>query len=228
MVALALAFTAQAQRPGQLRGKVTDKKSGEEQYQATISVLSGGYVVAKGSTDFDGNYNINPVQPGTYTLSCEAFGYNKSTLTGVTIDGGRITNIDFKLTSADVILGEVEVTASYEAPLIEKGKTSVTFGTEQIRNLATRGVGGVLALTSGVVQDEGSGASYFRGGRSDANVVFIDGVKVRGDINLPREAIQTTEIITGVFLPTTVTLRVVSFQLPRVVPHPVSLELRNM
>ena len=81
--------------------------------------------------------------------------------------------------------------------MIEKGKTSVTFGSEQIRNLASRGVGGVLALTSGVVQDEGSGASYFRGGRSDANVVFIDGVKVRGDINLPREAIQTTEIITG-------------------------------
>ena len=197
MLALALAFSAQAQRPGQLRGTVTDKKNGEEQYQAIVRVLSGGYEIAKGTTDFDGNYNINPVQPGTYTLSCEAFGYNKSTLTGVTIDGGRITNIDFKLTSADVILGEVEVTASYEAPLIEKGKTSVTFGSEQIRNLASRGVGGVLALTSGVVQDEGSGASYFRGGRSDANVVFIDGVKVRGDINLPREAIQTTEIITG-------------------------------
>ena len=41
MLALALAFSAQAQRPGQLRGTVTDKKSGEEQYQAIVRVSLG-------------------------------------------------------------------------------------------------------------------------------------------------------------------------------------------
>ena len=198
LLALAFVFNASAQsRPGSLRGVVKDKKSGDEQYQAVIKVLSGGYEIAKGLTDFDGRYNINPITPGTYTVSCEAFGYNKMTFNGVEIVGGRPIVIDFKLTSSDVVLGEVDVVADYEAPLIEKGKTSFTMGAAAIRNLASRGVSGVLSLTSGVVQDEGSGASYFRGGRSDANVVFIDGVKVRGDINLPREAIAQTEIITG-------------------------------
>jgi len=198
LLALAFVFNASAQsRPGSLRGVVKDKKSGDEQYQAVIKVLSGGYEIAKGLTDFDGRYNINPITPGTYTVSCEAFGYNKMTFNGVEIVGGRPIVIDFKLTSSDVVLGEVDVVADYEAPLIEKGKTSFTMGAAAIRNLASRGVSGVLSLTSGVVQDEGSGASYFRGGRSDANVVFIDGVKVRGDINLPREAIAQTEVITG-------------------------------
>jgi hypothetical protein len=198
LIAIAFVFNASAQsRPGSLRGVVKDKKSGAEQYQAVIKVLSGGYEIAKGLTDFDGRYNINPITPGTYSITCEAFGYNKMTFNGVEIVGGRPIVIDFSLESSDVVLGEVDVVADYEAPLIEKGKTSFTMGAAAIRNLASRGVSGVLSLTSGVVQDEGSGASYFRGGRSDANVVFIDGVKVRGDINLPREAIAQTEVITG-------------------------------
>ena len=198
LLAIAFVFNASAQsRPGSLRGVVKDKKSGDEQYQAVIKVLSGGYEIAKGLTDFDGRYNINPITPGTYTVSCEAFGYNKMTFNGVEIVGGRPIVIDFKLTSSDVVLGEVDVVADYEAPLIEKGKTSFTMGAAAIRNLASRGVSGVLSLTSGVVQDEGSGNSYFRGGRSDANVTFIDGVKIRGSVNLPREAIAQTEVITG-------------------------------
>jgi len=198
LLAIAFVFNASAQsRPGSLRGVVKDNKSGSEQYQAVIKVLSGGYEIAKGLTDFDGRYNINPITPGTYTVSCEAFGYNKMTFNGVEIVGGRPIVIDFKLASSDVVLGEVDVVADYEAPLIEKGKTSFTMGAAAIRNLASRGVSGVLSLTSGVVQDESSGASYFRGGRSDANVVFIDGVKIRGDISLPREAIAQTEVITG-------------------------------
>ena len=198
LLAIAFVFNASAQsRPGSLRGVVKDNKSGAEQYQAVIKVLSGGYEIAKGLTDFDGRYNINPITPGTYTVSCEAFGYNKMTFNGVEIVGGRPIVIDFKLASSDVVLGEVDVVADYEAPLIEKGKTSFTMGAAAIRNLASRGVSGVLSLTSGVVQDESSGNSYFRGGRSDANVTFIDGVKVRGSVNLPREAIAQTEVITG-------------------------------
>ncbi|CAI8366814.1 MAG: Uncharacterised protein [Owenweeksia sp. TMED14] len=198
LIAMAFVLSALAQsRPGSLRGIVKDKKSGDEQYQAIIKVLSGGYEIAKGLTDFDGRYNINPITPGAYTVSCEAFGYNKMTFKGVEIVGGRPIVIDFTMESSDVVLGEIDVVANYEAPLIEKGKTSFTMGAAAIRNLASRGVSGVLSLTSGVVQDESSGASYFRGGRSDANVVFIDGVKVRGDINLPREAIAQTEVITG-------------------------------
>jgi hypothetical protein len=73
LLAIAFVFNASAQsRPGSLRGVVKDKKSGDEQYQAVIKVLSGGYEIAKGLSDFDGRYNINPITPGTYTVSCEA------------------------------------------------------------------------------------------------------------------------------------------------------------
>ena len=184
-------------RPGSLRGTVKDKKSGEELAQAVITVKSGQFKVTSGASDFDGNYNINPIQPGTYTVVCEMFGYNAMTFTGVEINPGRPTELKFALATSNVELGVVDVVAKYEAPLIEKGRTAQSFGAEQIRNLAGRGVNAVLAQTASVVQDERSGGVFFRGGRGDANVVFVDGVKMRGDINLPREAIQSTEVITG-------------------------------
>ncbi len=184
-------------RPGSIRGSVKDKKTGEELVQAIITVKSGQFKIASGSSDFDGNYNINPVQPGTYTVVCEMFGYTTTTFTGVEVNPGRPTELKFAMSASSVELGSVDVVAKYEAPLIEKGKTAASFSADQIRNLAGRGVNAVLSQTASVVQDERSGGTFFRGGRSDGNVVFVDGVKMRGDINLPREAIQTTEVITG-------------------------------
>ncbi|MGA1397611.1 MAG: carboxypeptidase-like regulatory domain-containing protein, partial [Schleiferiaceae bacterium] len=158
-------------RPGSLRGTVKDKTSGEELPQAQISVKSGNFKIAVGQSDFDGNYNINPIQPGTYTVVCEVFGYNSVTFTGVQINPGRPTELKFALASSSVELGAIDVVAKYEAPLIEKGKTAATYGAEQIRNLAGRGVNAVLSQTASVVQDERSGGTFFRGGRGDANVV---------------------------------------------------------
>ncbi len=57
-------------RPGSIRGTVKDKKTGEELAQAIITVKSGQFKIASGASDFDGNYNINPVHPGTYTVVC--------------------------------------------------------------------------------------------------------------------------------------------------------------
>ena len=116
MLALALAFSAQAQRPGQLRGTVTDKKSGEEQYQAIVRVLSGGYEIAKGTTDFDGNYNINPVQPGTYTLSVSQDGYFDKIIT-FEIEGCDSLNLEL-LMQPDIPDGLVDTFEN--TPLLER------------------------------------------------------------------------------------------------------------
>lgn len=194
-----ISFGVMAQsQPGHLRGKVTDKISGEEIPMAQVDVLAGNAVIAKGSTDFDGIYSINPIDPGTYTIRVSIFGYNNYELSGVKVAGGRPTEINVKMQTASTELGEVTVTASYEAPLIEKGKTSQTVSKEAIKNLAGRDLGSIVSMTSGVyVANEGSSSFNARGGRESSNQVFIDGVKVRGNVNLPREAIEQTEVITG-------------------------------
>ena len=62
--------------------------------------------------------------------------------------------------------------------------------------MAVRSPGAIAAQAAGATQDA-AGNINIRGARGEGTVYFIDGVKVRGSVNLPQAAIQSTEIITG-------------------------------
>jgi hypothetical protein len=89
------------------------------------------------------------------------------------------------------------VTVIAKEELIETGKTSEIVSAEEIKNLPYRNLSQIVGTTAGVFQQDGSGSFNVRGARSSTNVVFIDGVKVRGNVDIPRDAIQSTEVITG-------------------------------
>lgn len=192
-----LSFWAFAQqRPGSLRGTVKDAKSGETIPLANVVIkdASGG-IVTGGSTDFDGEYNINPVQPGTYTVEVSFAGYQTVRLTGVNIQPNSPTLRDFSLKESSEMLEEVVIRGD-EPPLIDKTKNSKVTTSEDIQNMAVRDVTAVASQAAGVTVDA-NGNTNVRGARSEGTVFFIDGVKVRGSVNLPQAAIAQTEVITG-------------------------------
>ncbi len=182
-------------RPGSFRGKVTEQANGETIPFANITIKDdAGEIVAGGSTDFDGVFNINPVPAGKYTVECSFTGMATVTLKGVNISPNTPTNQDFKLREASEMLTTVEIT--YEAPLIEKGKTGTVTTSEDIVNMAVRDITSVAAQTAGVVVSN-NGETNIRGSRGEGTVYFIDGVKVRGSVNIPQAAILQTEVISG-------------------------------
>lgn len=182
-------------RPGSIKGTVKDKRTGEVIPFATVIVKDKDVVVSTGTTDFDGKYNINPVNAGVYNLTCNFIGYADFNLNGVTVYSGKPKVVNFDMTVESTMIQEVTVTAQEE--LIETGKTSDIVSSEEIKNLPYRNLSQIVGTTAGVFQQDGSGSFNVRGARSSTNVVFIDGVKVRGDVNLPRDAILQTEVITG-------------------------------
>ncbi len=182
-------------RPGSLRGKVIDAQSGETIPLANIVIKDdAGAIVTGGATDFDGEYNINPVTPGTYNVEVTFTGYAKITLTNIIISPNAPTIQDFKMREASNTIGEVTIT--YEAPLIDKTKSSKVTTAEDIQNMAVRDITSVASQAAGVTQDA-NGNTNIRGARGEGTVYFIDGVKVRGSVNIPQAAIQQTEVITG-------------------------------
>ena len=189
-----LVVTAQT-RPGSLRGTVKDKVRGETLPFANIVLKQSGVTVTGGTTDLDGNYNINPVQPGTYTVECSFAGYATVKIEGVIVYADRPKEQNFFLNEETEMLKEVVVTAKEE--FIQKGKTSDIVTSEDIKNLPYRNIGQIVATTAGVYQSDDGQGFNIRGAREGNNQIFIDGVKVRGDINLPRDAIAQTEVITG-------------------------------
>ncbi|MBL7963592.1 MAG: carboxypeptidase regulatory-like domain-containing protein [Flavobacteriales bacterium] len=202
LVALVLfaPFAALAQiGTGSLRGKVTDKKDGSPLPFVNIVVENRGTLVGGGTTDFDGKYDIKPIDPGTYDVMVSYVGYQPVKQTGVVINSNKITFLDFSL-QAGVELKEFEV-IKYEVPLINKdgGSSGGIVTREDIVRMPQRSATGIAAMVGGTSDAGTGGGISIRGARSDNTYYYIDGVKVPAGAGtgLPKSAIEEVQVITG-------------------------------
>ncbi len=191
MATCTLAFAQQ----GRLKGKVTDE-TGEPVSFANIVLEKGGTMVGGATSDFDGNYDINPIPPGTYDLKASFVGYNNYVLNGIVIPANKITDWNIKMQSGAISLTEVTV-IDYEVPLISKDNTTsgASITAEEIAKLPNRSASGVASTVGGVYSADGEVGSI-RGSREGA-VTYIDGVKVIGNSSVPQGAIDQVDVILG-------------------------------
>lgn len=187
---------------GSIRGTVTDGNSEEPIAFAKVKISLNGSVKGGATTDFDGKFQINSVDPGSYDVEVSSQeGHQPIKLTGVIVSSDQITFLDdLKMTvPSDVLeITEVQVIA-YKVPLIDRdgGASGATITREDIARLPVRSAAGVAGTVGGVNSNEGSGAISVRGSRSDGTFFFIDGIKVRGSASLPKSAIEEVKVITG-------------------------------
>ncbi len=195
MVLLSVVAMAQS---GTLQGKITDANSQEPIAFANVTVELGGKIIHGAVTDFDGNYKIKPIQPGTYDVKVTYVGYQTQLVKGVVIKPDKIEFMEFKLVSSATNLGEV-VISTYKNPLIDKGSTSTggTMTAEDIKNMPTRSAEGVAITVGGVFSDENGNMGGIRGSREGATATYIDGMRVIGSQALPKDAIDQVTVITG-------------------------------
>lgn len=88
---------------------------------------------------------------------------------------------------------------SYKTPLIDRDgyATGSTLVREDITKVPTRDINQMATMAGGVQYNQSTGEMHVRGARADANVYFIDGVKVRGSHELPRSSMDNMSIHTG-------------------------------
>lgn len=99
----------------------------------------------------------------------------------------------------DIQTKEVVITA-FKNPPFEKDPNAqgTILDNKQLKNKATRNINAVASITPGVYQqDEGDFALSFRGAREGGTQYIVDGVKVRGNPNIPQAAIGRMEVYTG-------------------------------
>lgn len=198
LVLVSCAYSYAQVGQGALKGKVLDKESGEPLPFVNVALYLNGVYQTGGSTDFDGVFNIKPITPGTYVVKASFVGYQEVQYNGVAIKAEKTQFLDVQM-SQGVTLKEAEV-IEYTVPLFDKDETTVstTVSQDDLVRMPARGASGVAATVGGVYSaDDGSGNINIRGARSDANFVFIDGIKVRGSDNLPQSAIEQISVITG-------------------------------
>ncbi len=198
LISSALSLSAQV-GTGTLQGVIKDKSSSEPLPFVSVVVESRGTRVAAGQSDFDGNYKISPIEPGTYDVTASFVGYQPLKITGVVVNSNKITFQDFNL-SGGVELGEVEV-IRYKVPLIDKdgGASGQTVTRDQIAKMPTRSATGIATTVAGASTAGTDGGVSIRGSRSENTYYYIDGVKVPAGagIGLPKSAIEEVQVITG-------------------------------
>ncbi len=180
---------------GRLKGVIKDKDTGEPIPFANVVLENGGTQVGGASTDFDGNYDINPIPPGTYDLRATFVGYNTFLMKGVVISGNKITFQDIPMSMQSEVLDAVEI-VDYKVPLISKDQTSAgaTITAEEIAKMPNRSAEAVAATVGGVFSADGE-VGNMRGARSEGTVYYIDGVRVIGQSSVPQSAIDQVEVM---------------------------------
>ena len=181
---------------GTIKGTITENDTDETVPMANIVLELNGVIVAGAVADFDGDYTIKPINPGSYTVKISFIGFASKEISDVLVSANKITYINAKLKNSSSVIDEVEL-IEYVVPLIDPDKSGTTKTKEEITALPTRNVASVAAQTAGIYQEDEGGDLNVRGSRSDATFYYIDGVKVRASNKLPQASIEQMTVITG-------------------------------
>jgi len=168
-------------------GRIVDKETGEPIPFATIVTTDN----TSGTTsDIDGNFSIN-VAPNS-RINVNYIGYASATVT-VT----EPSNIEIPLRQSSIEISTFEV-IEYSNPLISRDATSsVSAFSSDIQKMPGRSVNNIISTVGGVYAVDNGSDMNFRGARSDANAIFVDGVRVADMQGIPKAAISDITVYTG-------------------------------
>ncbi|MEJ2051291.1 MAG: carboxypeptidase-like regulatory domain-containing protein, partial [Calditrichota bacterium] len=158
---------------------MTDHESGEPLLGVNIVVL-GTYLGA--SSDMDGFYLIQNINPGEYTLEVSYIGYKVVQKTDVRVKPGETLTLNFELESTTLALGQ-EIVVIGEKPLIQFDETSTTrtVTRQDISNQGLEDVKTVVSTQVGVVEQDDQ--IHIRGGRTYEAQYLLDGISVQDPLS---------------------------------------------
>lgn len=197
IVLLLVASMAGFAQSGALKGKILDKSTKEPVPFANIIVENNGTQAGGTTSDINGEYTIKPLTPGKYDIKATYVGYKPVMIKGFVVRSEKIEFQNIEMESTSVELQTYEV-IDYKVPLISKDNTTsgANITSEEISKMPSRSANAVAASVGGVFSRDGEVGSM-RGQRSEGNVMYIDGIRVRGSSSLPESAIEQVSVILG-------------------------------
>lgn len=182
---------------GKISGTITDAKSGEALPGVNVVVVGTNYGAV---SDFEGNYNIINLSPGTYAIRVSAIGYSPVTVNTIKVNIDLTTRQDFKLSEETIQLAN-EVVITAERALVQKDLTATTavVSGDDIKQLPVTEISQVIGLQAGSVDGK------IRGGRSGEVAYWIDGVPVTDVYNggtvvdVNPSMVQELQVLSGAF-----------------------------
>ena len=193
-------FSLYAQETGTITGRITDKANNEGLPGVNI-VLKGTYYGA--ATDFDGNFRIKSINPGTYNIEVSLIGYKTVKFGAINVERAKTIELNIELEESALTLGQ-EVIIVGTRPMLDAEETQSkrTISKEDIQAARFENISDIVVQQAGVVKSDNE--IHIRGGRSNENAFLLDGVSVQDPLagtgfglQLSANAIEEVEVITG-------------------------------
>lgn len=188
-----------AQETASLKGKVIDDSNGETLIGATVLIL-GTY---KGvSTNFDGNYFIDGIKPGDYSIKVTYIGFTDKIFNGITLKKGETKTLDVRLKLNSKTIETVEIVGERNLVNLESAKSQVSISRDEIAEMNVRDVQEIAAMQLGINQTQDG--LQIRGARVYETQYMVDGISAQDPlagtgfgVNVASSSIGKLDIITG-------------------------------
>lgn len=185
-----------------LAGKVTEAETGKPILFGNVALFKNGNLVTGVETDFDGNYKIANIDPGTYAVESAYIGFMTQRIEGVLIVADQENRLDIELEVGGVNLEEI-IVVDYKVPLIQQDHFSqTTITSDQISQMRgsrssngsssprtkrkkkrkSKNINALAANAAGISQRNNEFPTAVRGSRSNTTNYYIDGIGVQGSL----------------------------------------------
>lgn len=156
---------------------------------ATIELRQEGRILSLTTSDYQGNFEFKDIAKGTYDLVVEHSFYKPIFINNIKVDKQNTAKIDVALGTDNNTKKYELANAKTEEEAERKDKTSP---------IATRDLSKIAANTAGVNQQDAGEEINFNGSRANNNDVFVDGVRIAGDLSFRNEvALEDVVVVSG-------------------------------
>jgi hypothetical protein len=192
---------------GTIRGNIYDKDSGEPIIYCNV-IISDTNIGA--TTDVNGFFTINDLDPGDYILMATYLGYD-TIRTEIRLRAGEILYRSLFLSESGIQLQTVDISAKREQSRTEVQISKVSVSPREIKALPSVGgeadIAQYLQVLPGIIStgDQG-GQIYIRGGSPIQNKILLDGLTIFNPFHslgffsvFETEIIRNVDVLTGGF-----------------------------
>ncbi|MEQ8624022.1 MAG: TonB-dependent receptor [Vicingaceae bacterium] len=192
-------YLLSAQETGTLKGTIKDESTGETLIGATVLIV-GTYKAS--SSDFVGNYELEEIKPGDYSIKFSYIGYAEKIFNGVTVKAGETKVLNVSLTQSSQALDAVEIVGERNLVNLESAKSEVNLSQKELAEMNVRDVQEVAAMQAGISKTPDG--LQIRGARVYETQYIVDGISAQDPlagtgfgVNVASSSIGQLDIVTG-------------------------------